>query len=80
MPRSAVLLSSSVRQEGRPVIFVQGGRLPEEVDQAEEALLKAELGVYQRGENLVRVVRLPESEGGDGVSRPSGALLIHPLP
>lgn len=64
---------------GRPVIFVQGGNLPSEVDEAEEALLAAGLGVYQRGENLVRVVRLPQSEGDDGVQRPSGALLIHPV-
>lgn len=70
---------SGPRSEARPEIFVQGGRLPEEVDQAEAALLKAELGVYQRGENLVRVLRLPQSDAVDGVSRPSGALLIHPI-
>lgn len=64
---------------GRPAILMRGGQLPAEVDQAEEALLKANLGVYQRGENLVRVVRLPQSEGDDGVQRPSGALLIHPI-
>ncbi|SMY07240.1 bifunctional DNA primase/polymerase [Flavimaricola marinus] len=64
---------------GRPVIVLQGGNLPSEVDQAEAALLAAGLGVYQRGENLVRVLRLPQSEGDDGVQRPSGALLIHPV-
>lgn len=64
---------------GRPRISIQGGQLPAEVDQAEDALLRANLGVYQRGENLVRVVRLPQSEGNDGVQRPSGALLIHPI-
>lgn len=64
---------------GRLVIFVSGGNLPAEVDAAEETLLAANLGVYQRGENLVRVVRLPQSEGDDGVQRPSGALLIHPV-
>ncbi|WP_413717971.1 hypothetical protein [Silicimonas sp. MF1-12-2] len=63
----------------RPVIFVSGGNLPAEVDAAEDALLKAGLGIYQRGESLVRVVRLPHSEGDDGVKRPSGALLIRPL-
>lgn len=60
---------------GRPTIVLRGGQLPAEVDQAEEALLKANLGVYQRGENLVRVARLAESEADDGVRRPSGALL-----
>ncbi|WP_375687981.1 bifunctional DNA primase/polymerase [Pseudooceanicola sp. LIPI14-2-Ac024] len=63
----------------RPVIFIRGGNLPAEVDEAEAALLAAGLGVYQRGESLVRVVRLPHSEGDDGVKRPSGALLIHPV-
>lgn len=71
--------SAGPKASGRPAIFVRGGQLPAEVDQAENALLKANLGVYQRGESLVRVVRLPQSEGDDGVQRPSGALLIHPI-
>jgi hypothetical protein len=62
-----------------PVIAVRGGNLPAEVDQAEEALLAAGFGVYQRGESLVRPIRLPHSEGDDGVRRPRGALLIHPV-
>lgn len=61
---------------GRPAIFMRGGQLPAEVDQAEEALLKANLGVYQRSESLVRVARLAQSEADDGVQRASGALLI----
>jgi hypothetical protein len=64
---------------GLPVIPVRGGNLHVEVDQAEEALLAAGFGVYQRGESLVRPIRLPHSEGDDGVRRPSGALLIHPV-
>lgn len=71
--------SAGPKATGRPAIFIRGGQLPAEVDQAEEALLKANLGVYQRGESLVRVVQLPQSEGEDGVQRPSGALLIHPI-
>lgn len=59
-----------------PVISVKGGGLPHEVDKAEAALLAAGHGVYQRGESMVRVVRLPKSDGDDGVQRPSGALLI----
>ncbi|PTW50583.1 bifunctional DNA primase/polymerase [Rhodovulum kholense] len=70
---------SGPKVTGRPAIYVSGGQLHSEVDQAEEALLAANLGVYQRGESLVRVVRLPQSEGEDGVQRPSGALLIHPV-
>ncbi len=64
---------------GRPLIQVTGGNLPAEVDAAEAALLSAGHGIYQRGESLVRVVQLPQSEGDDGVQRPSGAILIHQL-
>lgn len=71
--------TAGAKGTGRPAIVMRGGQLPAEVDQAEEALLKANLGVYQRGESLVRVVRLPQSEGDHGVQRPSGALLIHPI-
>lgn len=71
--------TSGARATGKPVIVVRGGQLPAEVDQAEVALLKANYGVYQRGESLVRVVRLPQSEGDDGVQRPSGALLVYSI-
>lgn len=57
-------------------IVVRAGHIPEEVDQAERALLTAELGVYQRGEHLVRASRLPQSVGEEGIIRPGGALLI----
>jgi hypothetical protein len=66
-------------REVRPRILVRAGHTPEEVDQAEAALLAADLGVYQRGENLVRVVRLPQSVGDDGIKRPGGVLLISGL-
>ncbi|WP_424140281.1 hypothetical protein [Roseomonas chloroacetimidivorans] len=37
-----------------PVIRYVAGQLPEIVDQAEDALLKADLGIYQRGAFIVR--------------------------
>lgn len=63
----------------RPRILVRAGHTPEEVDLAEAALLEAKLGIYQRGENLVRVVRLPQSIGDDGIKRSGGVLLINEL-
>lgn len=64
------------QQGGKPVIYLSGGNLPSEVDQAEAALLAGNFGVYQRGEHLVKVIRLPSNEGEDGIHRPRGALLI----
>jgi hypothetical protein len=42
--------------DGRPLIRVTGGKLPEIVDAAEEALMAAGLGLYQRGSSIVRPV------------------------
>lgn len=66
----------AVSTDGRPIIVVQPGNIPAEVDAIEAALLARGLGIYQRGEDLVRVVRLPQSEGSDGVRRASGIVLI----
>jgi hypothetical protein len=63
----------------RPRILVRAGHTPEEVDQAEAALLAADLGIYQRGEKLVRVVRLPQSNADNGIKRSGGVLLINEL-
>jgi putative DNA primase/helicase len=38
----------------RPTIKVVGGKLPEIVTQAEQALIKTDLGLYQRGSMIVR--------------------------
>ena len=73
------LSGGSSSGDPRTRILVRAGHTPEEVDQAEAALLAADLGVYQRGENLVRVVRLPQSVGEDGIKRPGGVLVIHSL-
>ena len=59
--------------------MIEPGFLHDQVDQAEAALLKADIGVYQRGQDLVRVVTLPHSVGDDGVSRATGTLLIKPV-
>ena len=68
-PRARVL-------NGKPTILVEPGSQPYEIDQIEEVLIKSDAGVYQRGENLVRVSRLPRSIGEDGVMRSGGALVL----
>lgn len=73
------LSGGSSSGDTRSRILVRAGHTPEEVDQAEAALLAADLGVFQRGEKLVRVVRLPQSIGEDGVKRSGGVLLINEL-
>lgn len=45
---------------GRPVIRWIDGDLPSIVDQAEEALISAEMGIYQQDRRLVRVLRRAE--------------------
>lgn len=74
-----VLLRSWLQKESdpRPKIVVRAGQAHEELPAAEKALLKSSLPIFQRGEKLVRVFRLPESEGEDGVRRPKGALLTY---
>jgi putative DNA primase/helicase len=43
-----------VKPGDRPTIKVVGGKLPEIVTQAEQALIKTDLGLYQRGSMIVR--------------------------
>lgn len=78
--REWLLLSGGASSgDPRPRILVRAGNTPEEVDQAEAALLAANPGIYQRGESLVRVVRLPQSNGDNGIERSGGVLLINEL-
>ncbi|WP_282027619.1 bifunctional DNA primase/polymerase [Ruegeria faecimaris] len=63
-------------RDGKPTILVEPGSQPYEIDEVEDVLMKADTGVYQRGENLVRVSRLPRSIGEDGVKRSGGALVL----
>lgn len=68
--------SVSIEVDGLPSIVIRAGHMPSEVDQAEAALLSKSFGIYQRGEDLVRVVKLPHSTGEDGVRRAGGIILI----
>lgn len=61
---------------GDDAIVVRGGVLPELVDTAEAALLTAGVGVYQRGETLVRVARVDVSAAEEGIRRDAGATVL----
>ena len=49
----------------RPTIRITAGDMPANVDQAEQALLEAEAGIYQRGVFLVRAGRVHVHVSGD---------------
>ncbi len=63
------------RMAKRPEIEVVAGKLPEVVDQAEDALIERGLSIYQRGNKLVRPIRAGES-AEDGIRRRKGALTL----
>lgn len=53
------------KDDGRPVIRLYAGFLPETIDKAEWALLDANLGFYQRGSIVVRPAMVPVAISGD---------------
>jgi hypothetical protein len=59
----------------KPVIRIIGGQLPEQVEQAEQALVAYDHQVYQRSGFLVRV--LTNSLPPKGIKRSENALVIH---
>lgn len=65
---------SSGTEESKPCIKIQGGQLPQIVDQGEEALLISGIEIYQRGGFLVRVIKNTLSP--KGLKRPEGALVM----
>ena len=61
----------------RPVITIEGGKLPEIVDAAEQALLHDDgPQLYQRENMLVRMTRSSSVQLHEGIKRPKGALLL----
>jgi putative DNA primase/helicase len=63
----------------RRCIDVVAGELPLLVAQAEEALIAAKAGIYQRGGQLVRVAILQSDTAQHGVRRVAGSTLIMPV-
>lgn len=59
----------------RPLIRIRAGMMPETIDEAEQALLGAGLGLYQRGSIVVRPAMVPVAiSGGRQIDAPR---LIH---
>jgi hypothetical protein len=65
--------------DGRIVITLWPGFIPQIVDAAEQALMREDIGIYQRFDALVRVVRLVVGVDEEGVGRDSGALILKPV-
>jgi hypothetical protein len=65
--------------DGKSVITLSPGHLPQIVDAAEQALLHNDTGIYQRFDGLVRVVRLIVKVDEEGVGRDTGALVLKPI-
>lgn len=63
----------------KPAIKLKPDLLPQNLDEAEAALLLADAPVYQMKGALVQIVRLDHQEGEDGVIRQSGALTIRDI-
>ncbi len=59
----------------RPLIRIRAGQMPETIDEAEEALIGAGLGFYQRGSIVVRPAMVPVAiSGGRQIDAPR---LVH---
>ncbi|MDH4986207.1 hypothetical protein QEZ47_11810 [Aminobacter anthyllidis] len=65
--------------DGASVITLWPGFMPQIVDAAELALMREEVGIYQRFDALVRVVRLVVGVDEEGVGRDGGALILKPV-
>ena len=59
----------------RPEIIIVGGELPRCIDEAERALVRANLGYYQRGGQIVRVAVIPMSTAGGNLQSTSSRIV-----
>lgn len=60
-------------------ITIEGGKLPELVTAAENALIKAQVPVFQRGGSIVRTIRAPAMTLRDIYRRAEGVLMLTPI-
>lgn len=74
-----------VPQNGLPIIQIMAGQIHNTTDQAERLLSKNNLGIFQRGGQLVRIIRecskpkknkLLDKDGNEIIKRSADALLI----
>ncbi len=66
-------------EEYRTTIVLHAGRHPEAVDEAEEVLLRQaeSLCIFQRGEELVRIIQLESEQRSGGIRRKAGTIKYH---
>jgi hypothetical protein len=71
-------LKRALEREARPLplIRIAAGELPRVLDEAEAALRKRDIEVFQRAGTVVRVTPMDKDTSEDGVQRRMGALLI----
>jgi len=67
------------QEAARTVIVVRAGEVPRIVTEAQTALLATEAGIYQRGGQLVRIVKLDAATQQSGVKRSAGTIVIMPV-
>jgi hypothetical protein len=60
----SIFANPNQARHNRPTIRFVGGNLPEAVDQAEQALIAADIGYYQMGGRIVRIGALPSLQVG----------------
>lgn len=73
-PNVVPLKTSSPR-----VIRIEAGELPRHVREAEEALNRPGIGIYQRAGQLVRIAQLERDTHANGVRRKAGSVIIAPV-
>lgn len=81
MPTQRIIDDELARMPRVRVIGVAPGKLPEMVDEAEAVLKEraAELKIFQRAGELVRIITLPELKSKGGLIRPAGTVQLEPL-
>ncbi len=74
-------VNESARREERPVILLQPGRSPEILAEMETILVPraAEFEVFQRVTELVRVVKIQQAVGSNGLRREAGTIMLAPM-
>jgi hypothetical protein len=67
--------------EDRNVIELRSGQYPEAVDRAEDILVEQaeQLRLFQRGSELVRIIRLDGAQAGGGLHREAGTVMLVPV-
>jgi len=71
--------SNARDKDARPTIEIVAGELPRMVEQAQDALIRAQANIYQRGGELVRVIAIDLTTESSGIRRAPGSMVIAPV-